>query len=135
MSTINRSNLPHPAFGGTVSAITYNQLAMPGKDPVRAPFSIEAAQTLLAGSILGAVTATGELKLSEAAAGDGSEVPVAILAEDLDTTGGAIVFDVFVEGFFNETALVYGTGHDANSVRLPLRNVGIYLQVPRYSYA
>lgn len=134
MSTVSRSNLPHPAFGGTVSAITYNQLAMPGKDPIRAPFTIETGQTLAVGSVLGAVTATGELKLSLAAAGDGSQVPIAILPEDLDTTAGAKVFDVYVEGYFNETALVYGTGHDANSIRLPLRNVGIYLQVPRYSY-
>lgn len=129
------SKLPHPAFGGTVSALVYEQLAMPGKDPVRAPFVIETGQVLKAGSVLGAKSATGKLVLSASAAGDGSQTPMAILAEDLDTTGGDKVFDVFVEGFFNENALVFGTGHDANSVRLGLRNVGIYLQVPRYSYA
>jgi len=129
------TNLPHPAFGGTVSAIVYNQLAMPGKDPVMAPFQIAAGQTLLAGSVLGHHTTNGNLVLSLAAAGDGSETPMAILPEDLDTTGGAQIYHVYVEGYFNETALVYGTGHDANSVRLPLRNGGIYLQVPRYSYA
>ena len=40
-----------------------------------------------------------------------------------------------VEGFFNETALVYGVGHTANSIRLSLRDNGIYLAAPRYSFA
>lgn len=131
------SNMPHPAFGGTVSALIENQLFMPGKDPVLAPFKISINQTLAAGSILGAVTATGELILSLAAAGDGSQVPVAILLEDLDTNGEVApkTFNVAVEGFFNETALVYGTGHTADTVRLALRDRGIYLSAPRYSFA
>lgn len=131
------ANLPHPAFGGTVSALTYDTLAMPGKDPVRAPFTLaqDAVNVpLKAGTILGVVTATGELVMSLAAAGDGSETPVAILGEDMDLSAGSAVHDVYVEGYFNETALIYGSGHDANSVRMALRNVGIYLRVPRYSY-
>lgn len=129
------SRLPHPAFAGTVSAVTFNDLYMPGKDPVLAPFTIATGQTLALGSVLGAVTATGKLVLSDAAATDGSEVPFAILIEALDTTGGDKVMDVAVEGYFNETALVYGGGHDANSVRLPLRDRGIYLSTPRHSFA
>ena len=222
--------VPHPAFGGTVSAKIYNQLEMPNKDAVRAKFMIATGQTLKAGSVLGAkdgtagaaagaagggntgdgtisaitlsgkakvgvykatciaaaadsgtfrvedpdgfvlgdvdvgtqfsddvvftisdgaadfivgdyfdITVTvasdkGHLVLSLAAAVDGSEVPMAILGEDLDTTGGARLFQVYVEGAFNEGALVFGTGHDADSVRIPLRDRGIYLDVPRHSW-
>ena len=128
------SNIPHPAHGGTVDVLVHKQLFAPGKQPMMANFLILTGQTLKKGSILGAVSASGKLKLSTAAAGDGSEVPVAILGEDLDTTSGDKLFAVYVEGTFNEQALVYGAGHDANSVRLNLRKVGIYLQAPRYSF-
>lgn len=129
------SHIPHPAFGGTVSAIVHNQLIMPGKNIIFAPFTIAAGQVLKAGSVLGAVTATGKLLFSLAAAGDGSEVPMAVLLEDLDTTAGDKTFQVAVEGYFNEVALVYGTGHTADTVRLPLRAAGIYLKNPRHSFA
>lgn len=131
------SNIAHPAFGGTVHAHVENPMFLPGKDPILAPFKIEEGQNLKAGSVLGAKSSTGELVLSLAAAGDGSEVPVAILLEDLDLSAesDAKVFSVAVEGFFNETALVFGTGHNANTVRLALRDRGIYLSAPRYSFA
>jgi hypothetical protein len=129
------SNLPHPAFGGTVSALVINHLFMPGKDPVMMPFVIAAGQQLEPGSIMGFRTATGEAVLSVAAAGDGSEVPSAILIEPLDTSAGAQTFSLCVEGAFNESALVYGVGHTADTVRLPLRDRGVYLSVPRYSFA
>ncbi len=125
-----------PAFGGTSSALIENTLFMPGKDPVLAPAQIASGQSLQAGSVLGAVTATGELKLSDASATDGSEIPTAILLEDLDTTsaGGSVTFNVAVEGFFNETALVFGPGHTWDTVRFPLRDCGIYLSAPSYSF-
>lgn len=129
------SKLPYPAFAGTVEAVVHEQLFMPGKDPVLASFTVLTGQTLAAGSVLGIVTASGKLKLSLSAATDGSEVPFAVLIEDLDTTGGDKVFPVAVEGYFNEEALVFGTGHDADSVRVALRDRGIYLSAPRYSHS
>ncbi|WP_296201485.1 head decoration protein [uncultured Hyphomicrobium sp.] len=131
------TNLAHPAFGGTVSALVRNELALPGKDPVLAPFKIAQGLTLKRGSVLGRVSASGALILSLAAAGDGSNTPFAVLLEDVDTTleSGPTVRTVAVEGFFNETALVFGTGHTADTVRAPLRDRGIYLSAPRYSFA
>jgi hypothetical protein len=128
------SNLPHPAFGGTVSAYTENTLFMPGKDPVLAPWKFASGQQLVRGSVIG-IRSDGKAVLSAAAAGDGSETPRGILLEDLDTTSGDKVFSLAVEGFFNETALVFGAGHTADTVRVPLRDAGIYLSVPRYSFS
>jgi len=127
------SNLPHPAFGGTVSAITYNQLVMPSRPEFRAPFYFEPGQDMVAGTVLGMVTATELLKVSEAAATDGSEIPMAILPDDW--VSDAVLHSVYVEGYFSEAALTFGTGHDADSVRRDLEKVKIYLQVGRYSYA
>ncbi|MGE0698092.1 MAG: head decoration protein [Hyphomicrobiaceae bacterium] len=130
------SNMAHPAFGGTVSAFVPNALFMPGKDPVMMSFKVKEGQTLKAGSVMG-FDDNGEAVLSLAAANDGSEVPSAILVEDLDTSAesDAIKFSLCVEGAFNETALVYGTGHTADTVRIALRDRGIYLNAPKYSYA
>lgn len=125
---------PHPAFGGFVSAQIYNEFFMPGKDPVFVPWTVLTGQTLAKGSVLGVVTASGKLKLSASAAGDGSETPRFVLAEDLDTSGGDKVFSVVAEGYINETALVFGTGHTADTVRLPLAEQGIYIKAPRYSF-
>lgn len=127
---------PAVAFGGTVSALIENPLYMPGKDPQMAPAKIAVGQKLQHGSVLGRVTATEELVLSVATATDGSEVPRAILVEDLDTTADTVAktFAVAVGGFFNETALTYGAGHDAWSVRVPLAKFGIYMSAPRYSH-
>lgn len=124
----------HPAFGGYVSAQIYNEFFMPGKDPVFLPLTILTGQTLSKGSVLGVVTATGKLKLSASAAVDGSETPRFVLGEDLDTTGGDKVFSVIAEGYINETALVFGAGHTADTVRLPLSAQGIYIKAPRYSF-
>jgi hypothetical protein len=133
----SNNHMPHPAFGGTVSALVRTELMMPGKDPILAPWKFAIGQTLQAGSVLGIVTATGLAKLSVAAAGDGSEVPRGILLEDLDTTTlvAPKTFNMAVEGYFNETALVLGAGHTVDTVRLALRDAGIYLSAPRYSFA
>jgi hypothetical protein len=122
----------HPAGGGSVSAIVYNPILMPGKDPVFAHYTILTNQVLVKGSVLGVVTASGKLKLTAAAAGDGSEVAMAVLMEDLDTTGADKGFQVLVEGFVNETALTFGAAHTADTCRHALRAQGIYLTAPRY---
>jgi hypothetical protein len=134
---MTQSNLPHPAFGGTVSALVTNDLFMPGKDPRYMPMKIAIGQTIERGAVLGLITATGLVKVSEAAATDGSEVPRFVAPDDINTTADTVppTISVFVEGAFNETALVYGTGHTADTVRIPLMERGIYLNAPRYSYA
>ena len=133
------SNLAHPAFAGTVAALVKNPLQMPGKDIVLMPFKVAAGQTIKQGTVLGFVTNTGYAKTSLSAANDGSEVPRAVAPEDIDTTGDVSnaprTFSLIVEGTLNESALTYGTGHTADSVRIPLRDRGIYLNVPMYSYA
>lgn len=95
-----------------------------------APQTIAAGQTLAALSVLGRVTASGEFKLSLAAANDGSEVPVAILLAALDTTGGAAPGPVYLAGCFNPELLVYGTGHDADSVKTAFLGSPMFLRAP-----
>lgn len=80
------------------------------------------------------VEVAGEtLALAAALATDGSAEPVGILPEDVDATGGAKNCGYFAEGYFNETALIFGAGHTADTVRTALRAKGIYIRTMKYS--
>lgn len=131
--------LPISARAGVVDAVVHNQLRLPGPDVFVEPFNFEAGQTLLPGSVLGIVTATGRLKLSAAAAVDGSQVPVAILLEPISsfdpaTGAGAVISGpAATKGTFNQTALILGAGHTVASIKDGLRARGIHLRAPGYS--
>ncbi len=127
------SNIGHPAFAGTVSAIVHNPLYMPGSEIKMAPIRLAPNQTLILGSLMGSITATDLWVASDASASDGSEVPRAIILEDLTVGADVKVFQLAFEGTFNETALTYN-GHTSNGVRFPLSQVGIYLTAGRYSF-
>lgn len=79
------------------------------------------------GAVLGKVSPSGELKLSVSNAGDGSETPYAIAADDVDATDGAQRTIVYLKGHFNSRSLSLGTGHTIDSIKAGLRQLGIYL--------
>lgn len=87
-------------------------------------------QNLARGALLGKITASGKYNLSLQAAVDGSEVPVAILAEAVDASGGDKQCPIYESGEFNQDAVIFGTGHTAASVRAGLRALGIHLKAP-----
>ncbi len=125
--------IPHPARGGIVTGKAGRvHFVMPGVEVATMPYTILTGLVLAKGSVLGRVTATGKLKLSASAAGDGSEVPMAILQEDLDTSSpaGDVVYAPFIKGKFNPEALILGAGHTIASVTAPLRDRGIFLEYP-----
>ena len=88
---------------------------------------IVSGQNVARGAVLGKITTGGKYTLSLAAAEDGSEDPVAILAESVDASGGDKEGLVFLSGEFNSASLVFGTGHTATSAADALRNLGIYV--------
>ncbi len=91
--------------------------------------TIVSGQNLTRGALLGKITASGKFTLSASGAGDGSEVPIAVLAEDTDASGGDVSnVPVYVSGDFNEGQVTFGTGHTADSVRWDLYGRGIYLK-------
>ncbi len=90
--------------------------------------TIESGQTLSRGAVLGRITANGKYVLSLSAAIDGSEVPAAILADDVDAGAGDKDAPIFETGEFNETALTLGTGHTIAGIRDALRDKNIHLK-------
>lgn len=71
---------------------------------------------------------SGKYKRAVAAATDGSQRPVGILVMDTDASLADAVTSMFRTGEFNEAALNFGAGHDADSVRAALEALQIYLR-------
>jgi hypothetical protein len=87
-------------------------------------------QNLTRGAVLGLITASQKYTLSLSAAGDGSEVPCAVLAYDTNASAGDKKAPIYQTGEFNQDALVFGTGHSKTTAatRKALRERGIFLK-------
>ncbi len=94
---------------------------------VTSTITITAGQSLTRGAVLGRIDDSDEYVLSEATATDGSENPIAILTEDVDSASGEIESVCYLSGQFNSKDLVFGAGHTAESTRHNLRLLNIYL--------
>lgn len=93
--------------------------------------SFAAAETWPAGAILGRVTASGNYVRYDSTASDGSEVPSAILTEDVTQPIGTTTYSVAVEGEFRVGDLTDadGTAITVNSAAdYALRNYGIIVR-------
>ena len=81
----------------------------------------------LRGALLGKITASGKYTTSLAAAADGSQIPDAILVDDVNALSGDVVAPVYVRGDFQAQQVIYGAGHTTASVVDGLRLKNIYL--------
>lgn len=74
-------------------------------------FTAPGADTFAKGTLLARLTATGKLVPYEAAQSDGSEIPLALLAEELIVgSGGDTTLRVFLSGTVREDQLLVYTG-------------------------
>lgn len=89
--------------------------------------TIITGQNLIRGSVLGKITASSKYNLSLSGAGDGSQVPDLILAEDVDASAGDKEGLAYSRGDFNSNALTLGTAHTVASIKEGLRDKGIIL--------
>ena len=90
--------------------------------------TIAAGADLKRGAVLGRVTGDGKFKLSSPDNKDGSEVPDAILAENVAAESQEVQAVVYFAGEFNENALVLGKGHTLDAIRPTLRAKNIFLR-------
>ena len=75
------------------------------------------------------VAAVDKYKLSLAAALDGSQVPVAVLAIDCDASGGDKSTTAFFSGEFNAAKMTFGTGHTAASAEAAFRKANVPIAI------
>ncbi len=85
--------------------------------------AITSTTPLLRGTVLGRITDSGVYTLSTSKATDGSQTPVAILAEPIEVAD-TIQAVVYHSGEFNAKALTFGKGHSADTVWASWRSTG-----------
>lgn len=85
-----------------------------GEDLVTDQGTIISGQTLLRGTVLGKIAASGKYTKCVSTATDGSQFPVAILAADTDASGGDKIGPIYLEGEFNDNFIAFG-GSDTSA--------------------
>jgi hypothetical protein len=99
--------------------------------PVTSTATILAGQNLVRGSVLGRITVSGKYILSLSAAGDGSQVPVAVLAEAANAVSDKLA-TIYETGEFNANQMTFGTGHSATTIatQVLLKDSNIFIKTP-----
>lgn len=114
-----------------------NDLEMPNSRPRFQNVVLKGGQVYAKGSVLGQITATGKYTLALAAAGDGSQNPIAVLSVDIDATQNTnadVNFDVMATGaVLNPAALVLGTGITSAAAQAALMGRGFTFRTPGFS--
>ncbi len=117
-----------PASGFTSQGQLYPENLIAGEYPrITRKVIVGTGANLVAGSVLGKITATGKYILSASAAVDGSQVPDAILAEDAAALSADVQAVAILTGEINELVVTLGVGHTLASIRDGLRNKSIFL--------
>jgi len=102
-------------------------LAGSAQETVTQPRTILSGQNLARGTVLGRVTASGKYKIYQSGSGDGSENPVAILAEDVDASAADKEGIIYTTGEFNKDALIFDGADTFNTaVEDALRQLNIH---------
>lgn len=117
-----------PASGFTSQGQLYPENLIAGEYPrITRKVIVGTGANLVAGAVLGKITATGKYILSASAAVDGSQLPDAILAEDAAALSADVQAVAILTGEINELVLTLGVGHTLASIRDGLRNKSIFL--------
>ena len=111
----------------STSTLTPERLLAGDMPLVTRKITVISGQNLVRGTVLGKITSGGKYNKSLSAAGDGSQTPDLILAEDCDASGGDKVALAYATGIFAQEALTIGTAHTADTIREGLRAKGIHL--------
>lgn len=79
------------------------------------------------GTVLGKITTSGKYTIVTSAATDGSKVPEAILAEDVNASTDAEAI-VYLTGEFNQSALAVGAGLTVVGIINDCRNKSLFFK-------
>jgi hypothetical protein len=89
---------------------------------------VAAGASLVAGSVLGRITASGKYKLCNSVAVDGSQVPRCVLAEAAAAAAVDVSASVYLSGDYDQNQLVFGGADTVATHRDGLRAMNIYPQ-------
>lgn len=109
----------------TESNFDPNGLLLDRDDAMGESVTIVSGQNLVAGSVLGQITSGGKYALAAAASVDGSQTPVAIIADACDASAGDKTAFVYYTGRFRESKLTFGSGITAAGSRRTMAQRGL----------
>src|SRR5690554_5113407 len=111
----------------TLGTFKYDNLFAGKTQPVVTDSIILAAgQSYVKGTVLG-LADNGQAKAVDSKQTDGTQTPYAVLAEDVDAREEAKPGIVYLTGEFNEAALVFGGEDTADTHKVALRKIGIFV--------
>lgn len=87
-----------------------------------------ATATYKRGTVLGVVTASGKYTLSVATASDGSQVPKAILADDVNATSADALAGVYLMAEINQNRITFDPSWTLPTLKTALRPFGLFLR-------
>lgn len=88
--------------------------------------TLVSGQNLVRGALVGRITTGGKYTLALSASADGSQTPIAILAQDCDASAADKECIVYMKGTFNTNAITLGTGITlSTATKHALRALGI----------
>lgn len=111
METLNHDNLLASDYPAVTDVVT-----------------ILSGENITRGTCLGKVTASGKYVIVDSTNADGSQNPIAILAEDCDASAADTTAVVFLSGAFNQSHVTFGGTDTADTHRAALRALNIYLK-------
>ncbi|QHB31874.1 head decoration protein [Yersinia canariae] len=88
----------------------------------------QAATLSLRGTVLGKIKASGQYIKSVKTATDGSETPVAILVDNVDSTAAAQRGGAYLMGQFNQNSIIYDNSWTLAELKTALRPYSIFLE-------
>lgn len=91
--------------------------------------TIASGADVVKGAVLGIVTASGKYVLSTTGASNGSQIPVAIAAHNIEASGADGIGEVFYMGTFDGSKLTYGASHTAATVDAAFAAAGAAINV------
>lgn len=112
----------------TIGTFKYDNLFAGNAEVVTDAVTLKSGSSYVRGTVLGIASDTGEAVPVNSLATDGSEIPYAILQEDVDATDGAKPGTIYLTGEFNENALTFGGTDTSATHKLKLREIGIFLK-------
>lgn len=104
----------------------YKTISVQSVGIVSQPGTILSGETVLAGSVVGKITASGKLKLCDSTATDGSEDPFAVIPEDVDASAADTETITYQTGVYNQDELIFGGTDTIATHRVALRLLNIH---------
>lgn len=123
------------ATGKIDETYTPEQVVIGGSDVITKPFTIASGQNLPALSVVGRVTASGKLVLSDSGAADGSQTPVGIVVDAVDASAGDKSAPVYIAGEFNVDALNFHSSYSTAALKLAAFGVNGPIVLKKLAYS